>query len=226
MNLTEATVQTTREELNTFVDKLSDIVIRFGSCLTMLMDLENTYESEKAKYLNNYAPYFFFHVRNGFIRTCIIEIVNLFDEEAKTGIPKMLRLASSYTKNMDKNDPYVKKIEKFIKDSTVELESPKNKLPTIKTYRDKYWGHLDTIYFRNPSALHEKHRLLISELVEFSTVAKSICKNSLSIFLNQSREMEHIGSEELRTLIDILAEHEELRAEAASKSLKEMGINE
>jgi hypothetical protein len=227
MNLAEATVQTTKEELDAFVDRLSEIVIRFDSGLTMLMDLENIYKSEKVKYLN-WIPYFFFHIRNGFIRTSLIEIVNLFDKpkDAKTGIPKMLSLASSYVKNKEKNDPDVDKILKFINNSEIELTKLNDKFSTIKIYRDKFWGHLEKVYFDNPSVLPEKYPLLTSELVEFSTVAKSICKSAVLIFLKVDKEMEFIGSEELRTLIDIFADHEELRAEAASKSLKEMRIKE
>ena len=220
-------MQTTREELNVFVDNLSEIVIRFDSGLTMLMDLENTYKSEKAKYLE-YVPYFFFHVRNAFIRTSLIEIMNLFDEpkNAKTGIPKMLSLVSSYLGNEGKNDPDIDRILGFIELSETELKTLDNKLSTIKTHRDKAWGHRDRSYFDNPSAFHEKYPLFTSELVEFSAVAKKVCKNATLTFLNVDKEMEFIGSEELRTLIDIFAEHEKLFDEDASRYFKEIGIKQ
>jgi hypothetical protein len=157
-------------------------------------------------YILNKFPGLFNTLAECLMQRVVIDIFNLLDsgKDSKRGLRKFINKLDLF---VGKN-PNMLTDETNIKSHIVwnmsEFSKMEDFLYRLKSQRDKYWAHMDKLYFDEPHKLGADYPIPISEIRQVT----NFLMRSVSTFhfqlTNEKLSLEFSEKNELRKLIDLL----------------------
>jgi AbiU2 len=200
-------VDVTEKELRDHIEKLAIKITWLDFHVTTLETYSQSSFNSELEILNKF-PALFPTLAECLMQRIVIDIFNVLDsgKDANRGLRKFINKLDLF---IGKNPNILTdgvNVKNHIKWNNSEFSEMEDFLYRLKSQRDKYWAHMDKLFFDDPHKLGTEYPIPISEIRHVA----NFLKRSVGVFYfhltSQKISLEFSNKNELYRLIKLLEE--------------------